>query len=384
MSLLAELLTELLQREGAIVDRSSPEILDVVSPPHVQRCLHLDEWARLSFGPARAGASQRVTLDSDWLQRLDELLGGRGRHDLQTLLMDCPAPGDPERVAAHTLVLANATYRLTGVAPAWTRYVIITFRYTAVSDDKHEGLLQLGLNLATGSTIDGLREALLEAAASDKVMHLAAPPERAELPPPWDEPRLAGVVARALPGRLDELLAPFLAGMRRRQNRDLARLLTYYSELRQECYARHAAGRTKERPAGGGLDPDLVAGRLEAIAREYHLKVADLRQKYAMNIEVQWLQTLELLMPVQRFSFLIRRRKGERRLVLDWNPWAKRLEPLPCEHTFTAERQRVVCDDALHLVSPPAHGDCPGCGKPYCRACHPAACPRCGGPRPPG
>ena len=39
-----------------------------------------------------------------------------------------------------------------------------------------------------------------------------------------------------------------------------------------------------------------------------------------MKVELVWVQTLELLMPVQRFSILIKRRKGERLMTLDWNP----------------------------------------------------------------
>jgi hypothetical protein len=39
---------------------------------------------------------------------------------------------------------------------------------------------------------------------------------------------------------------------------------------------------------------------------------------------------------------------------------------------------RLVCDEALHLVSPAGLAPCPACGRAYCRVCHPAACPKCG------
>ena len=71
-----------------------------------------------------------------------------------------------------------------------------------------------------------------------------------------------------------------------------------------------------------------------------------------MQIEIEWIQTLELVMPVQRFSILIKRRKGERILPLDWNPLARRLEQAPCELSYTWERPRRVLDDTLQLVSP--------------------------------
>ena len=103
-----------------------------------------------------------------------------------------------------------------------------------------------------------------------------------------------------------------------------------------------------------------------------------------MKVELEWIQTLEIVAPVQRFDLTIRRRKGERRFALDWNALARRLEPAPCEHGFSPDQPREVCDAALHLVSPEAHGPCPACGGQYCRACHRHACPRCHGrPRDP-
>lgn len=41
---------------------------------------------------------------------------------------------------------------------------------------------------------------------------------------------------------------------------------------------------------------------------------------------------------------------------------------------------RLVCDERLHLTEPAGQDPCPGCGKPFCRACHPVTCPRCGRP----
>ena len=118
--------------------------------------------------------------------------------------------------------------------------------------------------------------------------------------------------------------------------------------------------------------------RLEAIAREYEAKIEDVRQKYAMKVEWQWVQTLELVMPVQRLTLRLRRRKGERVFALDWNPVARKLEQLPCEYSYTWERPREMCDEALHLISPAAHAPCPACAKPFCRACHQVKCPCCG------
>ena len=103
----------------------------------------------------------------------------------------------------------------------------------------------------------------------------------------------------------------------------------------------------------------------------------DLARQYAMRVAVEWVQTLELVMPVQRFAVQIRRRKAERVIHLDWNPLARRLETPACEFSGSAERPRLVCDDALHLVTPEGLAPCANCGRAFCRACHRERCPKC-------
>lgn len=376
MNRLQQFVAELLEREGAAVEPIEPEGLEVLSPSSLQRELHLAEMARLGFGPELPAGAQRVSLESDWMQRFAELLNEHGRRLQRTLSPDTPQPGDPERILQHSLELLNATYRLQAVKPAWTRYLILSFFYTAVSDEKRDGILQFGFNLANGATLDGMLEKLLNNAESTSE---AALPLGVQLPEAWNRQRLETVLRRTLPLRIRHRLDPFFKGMRRRQERDLDRLYHYHDDLRRESLQRLATiPKTGQLTDKQKADQKRELLRLEAIGREYQAKVADLRQKYAMNVEVEWIQALELIMPVQRFEILLKRRKGERVFCLDWNPLAHRLEQAPCEYSHTWEKPREICDEALHLVSLQANGPCAQCGKAYCRACHPTKCPKCG------
>ena len=80
----------------------------------------------------------------------------------------------------HELVLDNATFRLLGVAPAWTRYLVLDFRFAAVSDEKREGVLRLVVNQATGAMPDAMFEQIAPWLEAEEVD--VAPPEQ-ELPP---------------------------------------------------------------------------------------------------------------------------------------------------------------------------------------------------------
>lgn len=378
---MAELLSfveKVLEREGAATERIAPDGLEVMIPPALQQALEIPELARLGFGAELPEHAQRVTLESDWMNRLERVVGTRGRLARQILDVDSVAPSNPKRIVEHTLELTNATYRLKGVTSAWTRYLIIAFRYTAISDEKRDGILHLGINLNNGSTLDNLLDPLLYTAAEKANEHTTLP-EGIQLPSPWEAPQLTTVLNRALPARIRHCLDRFLGSMQRRQERDLRRIFNYHSELRQEALERiHQLQQKPDLTERQRSEQKHTEQRLQAILREYQAKVGDLRQKYAMSVECRWIQTLELIMPVQRFEISIRRRKGKRRITLDWNPLARKLEQAPCEYSYTWERPRSVCDDQLHLVTPEAYGPCTQCGKIYCRVCHPGKCPKCG------
>lgn len=366
---LAELTAHLLEREGAAIERVGPELLEVLAPPHVRRALELPELGWVGFGAEPIPGARQASLESDFVERLTGLLGERGRRVRVAVASAGPHPSSPQRMLEKALVLDNATFRLAGVERAWTMYVVPTFRWVARSDDQREGLLSIALNAGTSSVLADAAP-LLDA---PKVPCGSVAPEV----PRANAERIARMASSVVPERIQERIAPFLAGMRRRLQRDADRLLDYYGALRAE-----ALGKLERIGSGssGRQDDALLRReeqRLASIALEHRTKLDDLRQRYALVVDVEWVQTLEVVAPVHRLDVEIRRRKKRRRVALDVSPFTRGIEPTPCEYRHVADGPRVVCDDALHLVGRPGHAPCPECGRPYCRACHPEACPRC-------
>ncbi len=358
-----------LTQAGALVEAVAPDLIEVLAPEPVRDALALPELTQLGFGAAPPAGALRVGIESDWLDRFARLFDQRGRTLRRVLCPELRLPAEPERALGHELALDNATHRLLGVAPAWTRYLLFVFRYAAVSEEKREGLVSLGLNLATGALPDAILAGVmpwLDGAEDDAPM-----PSAEALPTAWEASRMQDSLARAITPRLEVALTPFLKTLRRRLERDQERLHDYHNDLHREAVRREAQ-----------LAPDDPARHREglrrmAIAEEYRAKRDDLARQYALRVSVSWMQTLELVMPVARFTVQLRRRKAERAFILDWNPLARRLETPPCAASLSTERPRLVCDEALHLLTQTGLAPCPACGKPFCRACHPAHCPKC-------
>jgi hypothetical protein len=117
--------------------------------------------------------------------------------------------------------------------------------------------------------------------------------------------------------------------------------------------------------------------RVAAIERENAAKLDDLRHNYALRVKLDWVQGLVLFAPVHRYEVLIRRRKGERIVAIDWHPAVRMMEPPLCDWGIGLERARLVCDDNLHLTDLAGQAACPPAARAWCRACQGPASPRC-------
>ncbi|MGH6815478.1 MAG: hypothetical protein ACREC6_07230 [Hyphomicrobiaceae bacterium] len=378
MGELRDFVAEMLDRHGAAVEAIEPDGLEVLAPEPVREALGWPELARLGFGAQRPEQAIAIGLEGDWLERFGTLLGARGRWAERHVIPQgaVAAPGDPQRILEHTLSLPNAIWRFQSVTPAVARCLMLAFRYTAVSDEKREGLVWLGFNLATGAAVGNILTQLRSTHEWEADWQVPEPDVRHAAGPMWDDALLAARVRPTLDHCVRQDLDPFLRAMRRRLERDRNRVHAYHDDLRGTSLNRIAAladGKSEKAEA----DRKREQLRVAAIEREYQAKLGDLRHNYALRVTVAWVQALDVYLPVQRFEVLIRRRKGERRIRMDWHPLVRAIEPPLCEWGLGLDGVRLVCDEKLHLTEPAGQSPCSSCGKAWCRGCH-AACPRCG------
>jgi len=378
MTALRDFVADLMEREGAAVETLEPDGLAVMAPPEVRAALGWPELARLGFGADLPAGAERIGVEGGWLERLGALIADRGRYAERQIECD-PAPilSDPERLVDRVLDLPNAVWRFRGQRSAWTRCLLIAFRMTAVSDEKRENNLWLGFNVGAGAALGDSLINRLRASFANHAWQAPDPAVREAAGPGWDAAILEARVRATLEASAHAELAPFLRSMQRRLARDHARLHGYHDDLRRESLMRLGALEGVEGPKAEA-DRQRESQRIAAIEREYRNKLGDLQHKYALRVTLDWIQTLELFVPVQRLEVLIRRRKGERLIQIDWHPLVRLAEPPLCEWGRGLNSTRLVCDERLHLTEPAGQDPCPGCAKPFCRACCPTECPRCG------
>ena len=379
MSELRDFVADLLESRGAVIEALEPDGLEVLTPAPVQKTMGWPELVRLGFSAERGRDAIPIGLEGDWLDRFGALLAEEGRWSEREArpAAAVPAPGNPEAVLERALELTNAVWRFRGMTATWTRCLMLAFRYSAVSDEKRDGLIWIGLNLGTGAVVSDILARLRSTLAQTTEWQVPDDATRLAAGSGWSAATLEARVRPLLDLQVRDSIAPFLRAMGRRLERDRNRVHAYHNDLRNASLQRLAAlARSEGERAEADRRRETL--RVEAVEREYRAKLDDLRHNYALRVTVEWVQALDLYVPVQRFEVLIRRRKGERRIQLDWHPLAKTAELPLCEAGLGLDRVRAVCDDKLHLTEPAGQGPCPSCGKTYCRACFTIACPRCG------
>ena len=379
MSALRDFVSEVLEMEGSAVEAVEPDGLEVLAPGPLRTAMGWPELVRLGFGAELPAGATAVGFEGDWLDRFGALLGDRGRWAERQFVLPGPPPRihDPARLLDHAIEFPNAVWRLQEVSAAWTRCLLLAFRYTAVSDEKREGLVWLAFNQGTGAVIDAFAPRLRSLLAADAEWQVPDPEVRRAAGPAWDASVLDGRVKPLIKHSVRNEVEPFLRTMRRRLDRDRNRIHQYHSDLHLSAQKKLAAlaGSASEKAEN---DRKREMLRVAAIEREYAAKLGDLRHNYALRVSVEWVQGLELFVPVQRFQVLVKRRKGEKLMRLDWHPAVRLMEPPPSDWGLGIGRSRLVCDDQLHITDPAGQSPCPSCGRAWCRACHPTACPRCG------
>ena len=360
-SSLSDFTTHLLTESGGVVEPSG-DGLEVLLPAEVAGMLAIPEHANLSFsGDSREGIS--VSYDSEILKKMAGLIGDRGRFATVGLVPSSVRIDKLEERLVEKVVFHNAVFHVERKEEKPISYLLGYYKYSALSDDRQEGILSClinELNLSVQKTAIETPEIIAR--------HAQEPTGEAERE---SDERVLKAFWQAQIEIVKEALRDFLTSVERRMNRDIRRVHDYYQTLIHE----HRQLLEKKLPTPE--EREKTVSKIEAVERELKGKTQDLIGKFSIDVLLEPVSfiRIETLSPI--FWVSVKRRKEARPFPLTYNPILKCLDPLPCEACFYPRKGHYVCDDRLHILCRQCFAPCLRCDKSYCGACHPNGCPRC-------
>lgn len=372
---LSDTIADVLSYHGAVVDKTSEEYLDVVFPSDLAPVLGVPEYARLSF--SYGGICEQAipaSYDSEFFVALEKLFAGKGKFAMARFEPPLPKIEKTARLVEERITLNNAVFRMDRTETVAISYLLVCLKYTALSDEKHEGIVPVlanGMNLSTipfENGIADLMDNLQEPVASGDSTE-----ERSPLEPGSD--RMAGVFRSALiagSAMVKERQQEFMKSLERRLNRDAKRITDYYQALKGEIERKMERRRSEVE-----IQTNKLLDKLNAVETERKWKIQDLIAKYGLNIQIEPIAAIAIKTQALVFWITIKRRLASRNFPVTYNTIAGGFDPLPCESCFYPREGHYLCDDKLHIICGVCFAACPCCGKQYCRTCHKNACPKC-------
>jgi hypothetical protein len=336
---------EALAARGALVEAADWEVLAVLPPP-LAAALGVAEDIRLSLDPGAAGC-----VPCGFGAPVLEALVSEARAAVPTAwvrLEGRPPSAAQAQAAASRLVLRNGLCDWLDVTPGEATYVSAYFALAAEADDRHEALVHVVMEAASGGEPDPALGALLDPlSASARVLASDVGPR------PGDVDRLAARATFAA----REALGPFCASVERRKDRDRQRIEEYFAAL-------VADARAPRRP----VPEASIRAKVEHLEAERRQKLRDLDARFTVRGTLTPAAFVVARVPVARVRVRVRRRKAEGEITLTVPADARSPDRVPCAGCPRSTLRPVACDDRLHLLcevcTPAAQG------RPRCLACN--------------
>lgn len=324
-SVLEDFVLDYAEATGGAWDEVEPQVYDLLLPTSASSTrldAEANQVVRVAFDPEAIAEHPGSQLASFGTPLVDRLLADaveRGRFVELYLLGLNLTPHDLAGRARRSLTLNGVDLRIAGARALHFPQAFFWFQATFISDQKEQDMVTIGLDLHYRRVVRHRERLLDHARLADRpaqflpeatCLSLAAayPQAREECQ------RTLATMAHARDRELKERL-----------QRQVARMQRYYADQRRELAS--APSRAKDAAEAAAR----LAGRTQALEREERLRIAELRQKSALRVQVKLLNLLLVHQP----KLLLHCSAGEPKkdgqpLDLVWDPLVDALEAVPC------------------------------------------------------
>jgi len=344
LSPLESFVRDYVEARDGVWDEIEPQVYDLLVGPEI---------TRIAFDPEALPEHPRAQLASLGSPLIDELLADAATRWSTTRLYRIGLnlhPHDLETRARRAISLPEGwSARIEQARRMHFPQAIFYFKATFASDQKEEELLAIGVDQHYRREVRQL-DALT---AAGKLS------EMPEVPLP-EAPHASLAAGYRLAREHATRSFSALANVRRREGasrveKQIARMVDYYAQLRQEAkeHADRAAARGGEN--SDAQSAERAASRIEAIDREEHLRIAELRQKSAVRVQVKLSGLMLVVQPKLLLDVSAESRPPlpPARLEAVWDPLTESLEAISCPQCgqptfeFRATRTGLVCANCL-------------------------------------
>lgn len=359
---LQKFVRELFELNNAVVETPQDDVLEVLLPSDIYKNIPFNEYEKFYFDGERAGDSGKlISFHTDVFDSFYQMLGGKGYAGLVELSKEYLKSSGFEQAIEERLVFTNGIFRFQKGEEKKISYLFVNFLYTAVSDDKKEGIVQQAVNEYTMAGIDW-------PCPLSKIETESHPEKRIMTHSVKESLQRASLIVQ---NKTRGLLVDFEKKLNHYLNRDIQRLNDYYgtieTEIRKKIVKKNLTGTEKEKELS----------RIKATRNELSRKIRDQKDRYRMRIELRPINVLRATATVVVLSLTLHRKNQTREVSFVWNPFLKQVEPPGCESCFTPCTVFSFCDDRVHIICRNC-ATCRCCGKLNCRVCSKKKCGRCG------
>ncbi|MCP4403457.1 MAG: hypothetical protein GY801_39885 [bacterium] len=313
--------TRVIEQFGGVTERQDDRLLSVL-PQELAQLLDLPEELQLG------GDDTPILYGSPILDRFIHAM----TQDVPLLFGHIEVPylkkAGFEQQIDRDFVFSNARIHVSGRAEARTTYMQMLCRFLALSDERKEGIVEVGVQENSGAVIENFQHAWRQ-----QPVEFYQP---GQIPPhfPIHVERAVSNAMRYVQHHVEhQYLTEFITSMKRRLRRDVGNTKEYYEALQKEMEAGLSHPNLSESHKQDRLE------KIRDLPDEMERKIADLKQKYTIRTTLSACAVIRLLVDVVKVMIEIRHKKFHKELHLIWNPVTGRFDPLVCERCHDTSRE---------------------------------------------
>ena len=348
---LESFLREFVDQCGGVWDEVEPQVYDVLLPADgIDSELETAgrDVLRITFDPDALPEHPRAQLAGFGTPLVDRLLSAAAsrsrfaRAYLRGLNLSPHRLGD--RIGRALTCPEGMSLELASARPLLFPTAVFWFEATFVSDQKEHEILPIGFDLHYARQVRHLVR-LLESGGLGDHPDFFAPDVKHASPA-----EIFSLARQQVTRTLVTLCNVRGRELNERLQRQVLRMQCYYRDMRSELDEQ----RNRVEQRGGDLEKHVQ--RRESLEREERLRIAELRQKNSLHVELRLAHLLVIRQPKIRVQARVVSARGVGHpLQLVWDPFLESLEAVPCPEClaptflFAADRyRRLACPQCVN------------------------------------